>query len=62
VIAAYEEAHPAQGGIEIITPADFYDTAWATDAAGATDPGTALDRDLDLTPALDLMSFDDQNR
>jgi len=54
VIAAYEEAHPAQGGIEIITPADFYDTAWATDAAGATDPGAALDRDLDLTPALDL--------
>ncbi len=54
VIAAYEEAHPAQGGIEIITPADFYDTAWATDAAGATDPGAALDRDRDLTPALDL--------
>jgi len=54
VIAAYEEAHPAQGGIEIITPADFYDTAWATDAARATDPGAALDRDLDLTPALDL--------
>ncbi len=53
VIAAYE-AHPAQGGIEIITPADFYDTAWATDAARATDPGAALDRDLDLTPALDL--------
>ncbi len=38
VIAAYEEAHPAQGGIQIITPADFYDTAWATDAARATDP------------------------
>ncbi len=38
VIAAYEEAHPAQGGIEIITPADFYDTAWANDAAHATDP------------------------
>jgi len=54
VIAAYEEAHPVQGGIEIITPADFYDTAWATDAAGATDPGAALDRDRDLTPALDL--------
>ncbi len=54
VIAAYEEAHPAQGDIEIITPADFYDTAWATDAAGATGAGAALDRDLDLTPALDL--------
>ncbi len=54
VIAAYEEAHPAQGASEIITPADFYDTAWATDAAGATDPGATLDRDLDLTPALDL--------
>jgi len=38
VIAAYEEAHPAQGGIEIITPADFYDAAWAADAARATDP------------------------
>ncbi len=38
VIAAYEEAHPAQGAIEIITPADFYDAAWATDAARATDP------------------------
>ncbi len=38
VIAAYEEAHPAQGAIEIITPADFYDAAWATDAAAATDP------------------------
>ncbi len=60
VIAAYEEAHPAQGAIEIITPADFYDAAWATDAAGATDSGAVLDRDLtpaldrDLTPALDL--------
>jgi len=54
VIGAYEEAHPAQGAIEIITPADFYDAAWATDAAGATDPGAALDRDRDLTPALDL--------
>jgi len=38
VIAAYEEAHPAQGAIAIITPADFYDTAWATDATRATDP------------------------
>jgi len=38
VLAAYEEAHPAQGAIEIITPADFYDAAWATDAAHATDP------------------------
>ena len=53
VIVAYEEAHPAQGAIEIITPADFYDAAWATDAARATDPGAALDRDRDLTPALD---------
>jgi len=54
VRAAYEEAHLAQGGIEIINPADFYDAAWAADAAGATDPGAALDRDRDLTPALDL--------
>ncbi len=38
LISAYEEAHPAQGAIEIITPADFYDTAWAADAARATDP------------------------
>ncbi len=37
VLTAYE-AHPAQGAIEIITPADFYDTAWAADAARATDP------------------------
>jgi len=33
LIAAYEEAHPAQGASEIITPADFYDTARATDPA-----------------------------
>jgi hypothetical protein len=38
LISAYEEAHPAQGASEIITPADFYDTAWAADAARATDP------------------------
>jgi len=39
VLAAYEEAHPLQQGtIEIITPADFYDAAWAADAARATDP------------------------
>jgi len=38
VRAAYEEAHLAQGTIEIINPADFYDAAWATDAARATDP------------------------
>ncbi len=38
VRAAYEEAHLAQGSIEIINPADFYDAAWATDAARATDP------------------------
>jgi len=37
VVAAYEEAHLAQGTIEIINPADFYDAAWATDAARATD-------------------------
>ncbi len=29
---------PIIGTIEIITPADFYDAAWATDAARATDP------------------------
>ena len=38
VRAAYEEAHLAQGTIEIINPADFYDAAWATDAARATAP------------------------
>jgi len=39
VIAAYEEAHPLQqGSIDIINPADFYDAAWAADAARATDP------------------------
>ena len=38
VRAAYEEAHLAQGTIEIINPADFYDAAWAADAARATDP------------------------
>ncbi len=38
VRAAYEEAHPLQQGIEIINPADFYDAAWAADAARATDP------------------------
>ncbi len=38
VLAAYEEAHLAHGTIEIITPADFYDAAWAADAARATDP------------------------
>jgi len=38
VLTAYEEAHLAQGTIEIITPADFYDAAWAADAARAIDP------------------------
>ncbi len=39
VRAAYEEAHPLQqGSIDIINPADFYDAAWAADAARATDP------------------------
>jgi len=53
VLAAYEEAHPAQGAIEIITPADFYDAAWAADAAWATD-AAPITFDRDLTPALDL--------
>ncbi len=38
VLTAYEEAHPLQQGIEIINPADFYDAAWAADAARATAP------------------------
>ncbi len=39
VIAAYEEAHPLQqGSVDIINPVDFYDAAWATDAARATNP------------------------
>ena len=39
VRAAYEDAYPLQqGSVEIINPADFYDAAWATDAARATDP------------------------
>ncbi len=39
VRAAYEDAYPLQqGSVEIINPAGFYDAAWATDAARATDP------------------------
>jgi len=39
VLAAYEEAHPLQqGSVDIINPVDFYDAAWATDAARATNP------------------------
>ncbi len=37
VIAAYEEAHPAQGAVEIVNPAAYDDAAWAADAAHATD-------------------------
>jgi len=54
VIAAYEEAHPAQGAVEIANPAEYYEAAAAPSQEPVSDltPGAALDRDL--TPALDL--------
>ena len=38
VLAAYEEARPAQGAVEIANPADYYEAASAADAARAIDP------------------------
>ena len=58
VIAAYEEAHPVQGAIEIANPAAYYEAAAVPSQEPVPDltpdltPGAALDRDL--TPALDL--------
>ncbi len=54
VIAAYEEAHPAQGAVEIANPAEYYEAAAVPSQEPVPDltPGAALDRDL--TPALDL--------
>jgi len=50
VIAAYEEAHPAQGAVEIANPADDYEAA----PAPSHEQTPAADLDRDLTPALDL--------
>ncbi len=36
VTAVYAEAHPEPHGVEIVNLADYYDAAWATDAAHAT--------------------------
>jgi len=54
VIAAYEEAHPAQGAVEIANPAEYDEAAAVPSQEPVPDlaPGAALDRDL--TPALDL--------
>jgi len=54
VLVAYEEAHPAQGAIEIANPAEYYEAAAVPSQEPVPDltPGAALDRDL--TPALDL--------
>ncbi len=53
VRAAYEEAHPLQqGSLDIINPADFYDAAWAADAARATDPAL-YDAQIDALIATD---------
>ena len=50
VIAAYEEAHPAQGAVEIANPADYDEAA----AVPSQELAPAVDLDRDLTPALDL--------
>jgi len=50
VIAAYEEAHPTQGAVEIANPADYYEAA----AVPSQELAPAVDLDRDLTPALDL--------
>ncbi len=70
VIAAYEEAHPAQGAVEIANPAEYYEAAAVPSQEPVPDltpdltpdlaPGAAPDLapgaalDRDLTPALDL--------
>jgi len=50
VIAAYEEAHPAQGAVEIANPADYDEAA----AVPSQELAPVVDLDRDLTPALDL--------
>jgi len=50
LLTAYAEAHPAPSGVEIANPADYYEAA----AAPSHEQTPALDRDRDLTPALDL--------
>ena len=50
VIAAYEEAHPTQGAVEIANPVDYYEAA----AVPSQEPAPAVDLDRDLTPALDV--------
>ncbi len=54
VIAAYEEAHPAQGAVEIANPADYYEAATVPAPEQTPDLTPGADRDRDLTPALDL--------
>ncbi len=48
--AAYEEAHPAQGAVDIANPADYYEAA----AVPSQELAPAVDLDRDLTPALDV--------
>ncbi len=50
VIAAYEEAHPTQGAVDIANPADYYEAA----AVPSQELAPAVDLDRDLTPALDV--------
>jgi len=50
VIAAYEEAHPAQGAVEIANPADYDEAV----AVPSHEPVPMVDLDRDLTPALDV--------
>ncbi len=50
LLTAYAEAHPAPSGVEIANPADDYEAA----AVPSHEQTPALDRDRDLTPALDL--------
>ncbi len=50
LLTAYAEAHPEPSGVEIANPADYYEAA----AVPSHEQTPALDRDRDLTPALDL--------
>ncbi len=50
LLTAYAEAHPELSGVEITNPADYYEAA----SAPSHEQTPALDRDRDLTPALDL--------
>jgi len=53
VIAAYEEAHPAPGAVEIANPAGYYEAATVPAPEQTPDLTPGADRDRDLTPALD---------